>query len=375
MTKRVVITVISKIVLLLGVSFFIAPKIPYLGNFPHGFMLTDTGLPQWLYSWGNFDGVNYMNIANRGYKEFEQAFFPLYPLLMATLAKLGLSTFWAGFVVSQIAAIGAAVMGYKICEKHLPKKVKHSFWHYFVVLFLFPTSFYFSALYTESLFLFVGLATVYFTLDRKIFWAVFFGILMGLVRIQGVFLVVILAALMVKKREDFVRHAAVIMSPLIGLLIYMGFLWYTTGDPIFFLTSQPAFGANRSTSLVLLPQVYWRYFKIFTTADVNFQYSVALLEFVFTSVALVLTGIHGYIAWTKKLIIEGSIVLYSLASIILPTLTGTFSSMPRYTLFVMSIYVVIVKYFPARLRVITLVMFAALQIVLASYFLQGYFVS
>src|SRR3989338_7634876 len=37
--------------------------------------------------WANFDGVHYLSIAERGYVQYEQAFFPLYPVLVRSIAR------------------------------------------------------------------------------------------------------------------------------------------------------------------------------------------------------------------------------------------------------------------------------------------------
>src|SRR5690242_7110394 len=67
------------------VAAAIAPKLlPAFGNrFPYVEILRETGLPHWIWSFGNFDGVHYLRIAKDGYAyQYTQAFFPLYPILI-----------------------------------------------------------------------------------------------------------------------------------------------------------------------------------------------------------------------------------------------------------------------------------------------------
>src|SRR3990172_347434 len=40
-----------------------------------------------LFSWANFDGEHYLSIAIFGYKNLEQAFFPVYPALVSLFAR------------------------------------------------------------------------------------------------------------------------------------------------------------------------------------------------------------------------------------------------------------------------------------------------
>src|SRR3989338_5625766 len=149
-------------------------------------------------------------------------------------------------------------------------------------------------------------------------------------------------------------YLILILSPILGLGLYCFYLWKTTGDPLFFLTSQPIFGANRSSHLILLPQVYWRYFKIFITAAHDSRYFVSLIEFlmfnfVFTILfldlfknlriknwKLALSGVEGLKIRNYDLL---GLNLFSLANLILPTLTGTLSSIPRYALFSLSFFI------------------------------------
>src|SRR3989344_6875835 len=53
-------------------------------SFPYAnIALEVTNLPNWIWGFGNFDGVHYLRIAQNGYNaEFSQAFFPFYPLLI-----------------------------------------------------------------------------------------------------------------------------------------------------------------------------------------------------------------------------------------------------------------------------------------------------
>ena len=60
----------------------------------------------WWQSWANFDGIHYLEIANRGYRAvgFIQAFFPVYPLFIAALSSLLGNTFLSAVIVANGAA-------------------------------------------------------------------------------------------------------------------------------------------------------------------------------------------------------------------------------------------------------------------------------
>src|SRR3989338_6084990 len=62
--------------------------IPYLGFFPYKEIAAQYNLPRFLTALANFDGAHYLLIAKNGYSQYQQAFFPLYPLLIRWLSPL-----------------------------------------------------------------------------------------------------------------------------------------------------------------------------------------------------------------------------------------------------------------------------------------------
>jgi len=177
------------------------------------------------------------------------------------------------------------------------------------------------------------------------------------------------------------------LAPILGLGLYCLYLWQTTGDPFFFLTSQPIFGANRSSHLILLPQVYWRYFKIFITAAHDSRFYVSVIEFLifnFIFIVLILDlikiinfkikGLKSYKLQVTSYN-ELGLNLFSFANLILPTLTGTFSSIPRYSLFSLSFFIYIAQIKSNFIKYFIFGIFVILHILLLGYFSQGYFIS
>jgi hypothetical protein len=173
-----------------------------------------------------------------------------------------------------------------------------------------------------------------------------------------------------------------VLAPILGLATYSLYLWQTTGDPLYFLSSQPAFGANRSTHLILLPQVIWRYLKIFVTANWDFRYFVSVIEFaIFSIVFFVLVldffkhvkfnGLRVKVINYERLALN----LFSFANIILPTLTGTLSSIPRYSLMSLSFFVYLTELKSKWVKMILALIFAIFHVILLAFFAQGYFIS
>ncbi len=371
------------------IIFFSQKIIPYLGFFPYGDQLLKFDLPSWIYALANFDGLHYLSIARDGYAQYEQAFFPLYPILIKFLTPF----FSNNQLITGLAISNASFfLGLIILSKYLklifPKDRGPNILTV-IALLLFPTSFFFGAVYTEGLFFLFLITTLYFLKKDNYLLAGLFAFFASLTRLVGVFLIIpIIFHFFSQNKKTIIHHLLSIASPLIGLGIYCFYLYQTTGDPLFFVTSQPIFGANRSSTLILLPQVYWRYFKIFITAAHDPRFYVSVVEFLifnFVFVVLILDlfknlGIVN-LKFNKNFKYRISnfnllgLNLFSLANLILPTLTGTFSSIPRYVLFSLSFFIYIAQIKNNFVKYSILFIFLFLHVLLLGYFTQGYFIS
>src|SRR5689334_5255783 len=77
-------------------------------------------LPPILTVLSNFDGLNYTHIGTFGYGDYQQAFFPLYPLLIFVVSKvLSLHTFYAGLLISNLSFLASIYLLLKVISKTL----------------------------------------------------------------------------------------------------------------------------------------------------------------------------------------------------------------------------------------------------------------
>lgn len=380
---------------LLFVVAAIAPIfLAYRPTFPyHDIFLIPSGFPSWIYSWGNFDGVHYLLIEEHGYKfaGLVQAFFPVYPYLIKLLDPLYFSPLIAGISISAVATFLFLVMFYKL----LRLDFDHSFsLGVLLLLAVFPTSFYFGAIYSEALFL-LFVITAFWAARTKRWWLVAIStILATATRITGIFLVpsllvevwqqyrgtTTLISCFKKKLKPnsilkfFRKNAFPIFSILIGslgLLSYMLFLKVTFGDPLLFYHVQSEFGSQRQESIILLPQTLWRGFKILLYAKpIDLKYYSYVQDFFITSAGLV-----GLLYALKT--VRFSYVLFSVSVFLLPTLTGSLSSMPRYTLVAFALFIVLEQLLANKplLRYTVLTLSALALIFNTILFVQGYWIA
>lgn len=359
------------------VAFIAQRFVPYLGFFPYKELLVEYNLPTWISSFANFDGIHYLLIAKQNYSQWEQAFFPLFPLLIHFIFFIVPNYLVAALLLSN----GTFIVGLLFFKKLLHMwGIKNSLPLFYLLAF--PTAFFFGAVYTESLFFMLIVLSLYFLYKKNYYLAGLFAGLSSATRLIGVFLMIpfLFHFLEIKKRK--ISFNWVILSPLIGLFTYMTYLFFTTGDPLFFFNSQPIFGANRSTHLITLPQVYFRYFKILFLAAHDFQWYLSLFEMAIFTLVFAVLILELYKSIKRLQMASGhprggqrlGMVLFSLVNIVLPTLTGTFSSVPRYVLFSLSFFIVLGEVKNPILRASIFIFFIVSQIVLLSFFVQGYFI-
>ncbi len=366
--------------ILLFIGAFCAQKfVPYLGFFPYKEILIDYKLPIWISSFANFDGLHYLLIARQNYSQYEQAFFPLYPLLMYFASFLIPNVLLSGLLISNFSfAIGLLVFQ-KYFLLLFPKKTKLSILAP-IFLILFPTAFFFGSVYTEGLFFLLSISALYFLEKKNVTLFALFAALSSATRLMGIFLAVpFLFHYFSVNKCNAKKTILIALTPFIGLVSFMFYLWKTTGDPLFFFTSQPLFGANRSTHLIILPQVYFRYIKILLIAQHDFRWYMSLFEMcIFTFVFIILTlDLIAILKSRMKNIHVLSLLginIFSFINLVLPTFTGTFSSIPRYALFSFSFFLYLSQIRPKKIQWALFILFGTLQIALLSLFIQGYFI-
>jgi hypothetical protein len=365
--------------------------VPYKPSFPYAeTLLLSRPLPQWLVSWANFDGVHYLTIIEKGYigTGLIQAFFPLFPISIKILSLLPIDPVIIGLCISNAAFIAVSFLFYKYLAA---KDLQLAKWSLFAFL-LFPTSFFLGAFYTESLFLLLIIASLWSAEKKKWLYAALFAGLASATRIVGIFLIPALLlellqqhsnpkkhlfkqltdiSLYIKTLTNHFKEIVLIGLGSLGLIAYMVYLQLNFNDPFYFFHVQSEFGGGRQESLVLLPQVIWRYVKIFITyRPFDLKYFAFVQEFVLTALAYL-----GLIFAAKN--VRWSWTLFGLLAITLPTLTGTFSSMPRYVLAALPIFVLFGEMLSKKNNIwkIILGISALLLVCNTLLFIQGYWVA
>lgn len=324
-----------------------------------------------VYPWANFDGIHYLAIAKSGYTT-EAGFFPLYPLLIKVFSFFTDGYFISGLLISSITFIFGLVFLYKLIKLDFSNDIaKQSI----IFLLIFPTSFFFACLYSESLFFLLLILCFYFA-RKKMWWlAVIFGLFLSATRIVGI---LILPALLwefyvLEKNSWRLNIQKIIPLALIplGLVFYMLFNFIHWGDSFYFVKAQGMLSNSRSVDQVILfPQTLFRYFKIITTfPSQQYEWWIALLELGMSLFVFFLL----FLAYKKK--VRVSYLIFSVLALLLPISSGTLSGMPRYVLVVFPIYIAMAQIKNRLLKTIYSIVCIFLLIILWTLFSKGYYVA
>lgn len=149
-----------------------------------------------------WDSIHYLTIAAHGYtRPGDTVFFPLYPLLIRLLGFVVGSEAVAGVTISMVSLLVALTLLHRLTRIELGARAADVA----VLLMAFaPLSFFFSAVYTESLYLALSLGCVYSARRGRWKLAAALGALAAVTRITGVLLVIPLAIMRlgVTRRPD-----------------------------------------------------------------------------------------------------------------------------------------------------------------------------
>lgn len=334
----------------------------------------DRYAPYITWIWADFDGRHFINIATYGYRNFDFAFFPLYPFLISLLG-FG-KPIYAGIVISCVSFFCGMITLRKLVLLDYKKEVAYQS---LLFVSIFPVSFFYNSVYSDALFFFLAALSFYFARKKEWFFAGCLAGLACLTRLSGIALLPALAVEWFLQNKGLypLKQLAVriikecipmLMLGTLGLVGYMLYLQLSHGD---FLLFQKSMVAWKQSGTIFPFQVVFRYLKIFFMVDWHLLvYWIAVLEFV--SLSLYLT-----IAWYVWKQIRASYGLFMVVLLLLVPFTGTFAGTPRYALHLFPFFIAlgVITNRNAWFRYILGACCLILGFILTGLFTRGYFVS
>ena len=176
-----------------------------------------------------WDTTWFMAIAQDGYGDgAREAFFPLYPLVLAIGGTVTGQTLLAGIVISTaFAAVALTVLHRLVAIDYGPSVARGAV----LATAFMPMSFFLSAVYSESLFLMLSVGAVYAARTDRWAWAGLLGGLSAATRSAGVLLVIPLFLLWWDaRRTERPRDLLWLALVPAGTAAYCLYLWASGGD-------------------------------------------------------------------------------------------------------------------------------------------------
>lgn len=191
------------------------------------------------------------------------AFFPLHPLIVKALSDLTfIPVLGVAYLLGNLFLFGALIYLYKYISIMFSVTAARNT---VILIAVSPINVYFTSFYTESLFLFLSSAAIYYANQRRWILGGILGSLLGATRTTGFLIGLIFIAIFVFnkdwKREDSKLRSFLLSLTLIpvGLVTYMIFLHYRTGDYLaFYHTQKAGWGwAQNSSPLWIIDSLRW----------------------------------------------------------------------------------------------------------------------
>lgn len=327
--------------------------LPFNPSFPY----YDTDLspfyPRLLAIPGHFDGIHYLRLAAHGYADSgSQAFFPLYPLLIRLLSNWGFPPLGAAVYVSLVSL---ACFARLVSARTLG------------LVLAFPAGFFLLSAYTESLFLFLlALAMTLLSSRRHFLAAIVIGLLSS-VRLAGVLMLIPLA---LSLWQSTPKKIYLLPIGSLGFLLFIAYLALYQGDALAFLHVQPLFGGGRAgEGIILLPQVLYRYARMLVTVELG---SLVYARLAFE--LLLFLG-AGCLLFYYRRRLTPALWWYCLAAILLPTFSGSLSSISRYLYAALPLFTVVAEDLTPSAYKLTLLVLGVFHVIHLALFTTGIFVA
>jgi len=275
----------------------------------------------------HWDAAWYRLIAERGYfvtlglPQQNVAFFPLFPYLSRWLGLALGSHLLAGVLLSHVAFFVGLFFLARIARMYLDEDGAE---RTVLLVLLFPSSWFFSAYYTEGLFLGVTTASFYYFLRGKYLPCALFGALACATRSTGIALlpafVLGLGWETYKKRVPFRWASLSLFLIPVGLLAFMWLLQSQVGDPLAFAKVQTGWGRQTAFPLVTLYREFSRVHFSFPRNEINTDLFLSGL----TAVAFLILPLF----LIRR--VHLSLVVYAELSLLIPLSTNRVMSINRY---------------------------------------------
>ncbi len=294
-------------------------------------------------SYKTWDAQHYLYISEKGYHKNDEsnAFSPLLPFIIFLTTLIVRNSFVAGMVLANVfSCIGFYLFYLLIKNQYNEKIAKRSL----LLLLAFPTSFYFSLIYTESLFFLLVILFFLFLQEKKLVRASLVAFFLPLTRLIGVAILIpfFFSYILEYSRHSFYDEMHVIgktvlqkktlflFLPIFGLILAMIIYYITAGSLFAQFSAQQNFVSHYSFFSLFNPLFFLKALFTFPLHIHGFTDSLLDRLFFFSFVVSL---------FFMRKRVSAVYFVYSLCFGLLPVLGGSFMSYTRYLVIIFPLFV------------------------------------
>lgn len=361
MGKLLIVFLVLQRIALIGIVYILLSNQTYFKGIGF-FEFIEAFVKRW-------DANGYQFIAQYGYvNQGEMAtaivFPPLYPLLMRLAAALVRNFTFAGFLVSNLFFLIGSLVFYRLLR--YDNSEKFSFWAVTLLAF-FPTSFFFSIGYPESVFFTLFVLTLLSLRKNNFLLAATFAGLATLTRPFGTILWPALFSAWYFSRRRLLDFTALIITMFLSVGIYLLINYSVFGDPFAFKKMLLANWQKQFEFPWVGIMDSWKR-GIYTPEWGTYKILVGYVEGFTSTVAWAFIPL----AFLKRFKLDPASKVYYLLSVFLFTSTTFILSAPRYLLSIPPFFVVLARLTQnTQLKIVILLLFSVLLVHFAFTIAQG----
>jgi hypothetical protein len=334
-------------------------------------------LPDVFRPFNTWDTQHYLFLSQRGYgvNPMSNAFYPLYPFLIWLLTPFFFNKgLIAAYVIANLFSLLVPLYMYKLsclfCTKEQAFRAT-------VLLLAFPTAFFMSVAYAESLYLATCLMAFYYLFKEDVPKACVFCFLLPLIRAQALLLVAPIFVLFVQATWSKsntsgprILHGVRTFLPpafatLLGMLTYFAFCRWQLGGYFAGLAAQNLYVAKNSIGNLFFPQLW--FMNNFVNIHLQLHdYTKSLIDRV--AFFLCVSTLVGVYRTQNK-----ALFTYAAVTMLVPAFAGSFMSYTRVLLVVFPMFIYIGARFPGS--VYWAVLMFSLQLLFYLLHTSGYWVA
>jgi len=307
--------------------FNLTPDTAYKWITPQGFPVAQSW--DFVDMHNRWDSFWYLDIVQNGYylktdnTLSNVAFFPLYPALIKIVGTILLGNFvLAGWLLSMGFLLLACAYFYKFLQEFHPEVDPEL---PIMLMLVFPTAFFFNIVYTESMFLFLTLATFFYAFKKQ-FWlagvVAFFG---AMTHSNGIFLALPIVWKIWETygwRSTFSTKIIPVLFPVIATAGFFAYSAVKFHDLFLFFNLESAWGRSF--------RINWDHFIFFShPAIVNFSIDLFFTILIVTVIGLV---------WKK---LSPLYAVFMSLTVLAALTSGTLMSIGRYSLVLFPMFILL----------------------------------